>query len=475
MTPVERTTLPAAADNGLRRLSTGNPAADEILGGGFPVNSINIIMGAPGTGKTLFAQQLALFNADADRPVLYLTTLSEPLGKVVTYLQQLTFYDESKMGTAVRYDDLSDALTEHGIIALLSRVREAIKQISPAIIIIDSFKAVHDLASSVAEMRRFVAELAGLLTAYDTTTFLVGEYTEDEIVRYPEFAVADSIVEFARHKRSTSDERYVRVSKLRGGSYSEGLHAFRITAGGLEFFPRLVPPDFPRDYRFSTKRISTGVPGLDAMVGGGLLQGSCMLVAGPSGSGKTTAAIQFCLEGRRRGSPVLYVNFQENPTQLGRLIETLGGDGALEDQGWHSMYVSPVELQIDSIIGRAFALIREKRIRRVVVDGVGDLLIASGDTQRVHNYLYAMYQHFARNEVSSLLTLETPIGYGSQLGSQTEHLQVSALSDCILLLDIAAGDVLRRTACVVKARNSAHDLAIRNLEITPAGVRIGEP
>src|SRR5262249_14780800 len=151
--------------------------ADAILGGGFPANSINIIMGAPGTGKTLFAQQLALRNADRERPVLYLTTLSEPLAKVVTYLQQLTFYDGSKIGVGVHYEDLSEALVEHGVGAVVSRVREAIMRLSPSIIVIDSFKAVHDLSTSVAEMRRFVADLAGLLTAYETTTFLVGEYS----------------------------------------------------------------------------------------------------------------------------------------------------------------------------------------------------------------------------------------------------------------------------------------------------------
>jgi circadian clock protein KaiC len=458
--------------DGLPRVSTGNPGADEILGGGFPSNSINIIMGAPGTGKTLFAQQLALYNADPARPVLYLTTLSEPLAKVVTYLQQLPFYDEGKVGTGVRYDDLSEALVKQGITALVSRLRESIKQVSPKIIIIDSFKAVHDLSTSVADMRRFVADLAGLLTAYDTTTFLVGEYSEDEVARYPEFAVADSIIEFARRKRTTSDERYVRVSKLRGSSYREGLHGFRITSGGLELFPRLVPPEFPRDYSLSSERVSTGVPGLDAMLGGGLWRGSSMLIVGPTGAGKTTAAIQFCLEGIRAGEPVLYLNFQENPTQLGRLIRTLGGTAPAAEQ-WHAIYVSPVELQIDSLIGRTFALIREAGIRRVVVDGIGDLLLASGDPQRVHDYLYALTQHLARGEVSSLLTFESGIGLRTRAGSLTDQLRFSALTDCIVLFDVEASDHLHRTMCVLKARNTAHDLAIREMEITENGVRIG--
>jgi circadian clock protein KaiC len=457
----------------LRRIPTGNPGADTILGGGFPANSINIVMGAPGTGKTMFAQQLALFNADPERPVLYLTTLSEPLAKVVTYLQQLSFYDESKIGTAVCYEDLSDALVEHGVTALVSRLREAITRTSPSIIIVDSFKAVHDLSTSVAEMRRFVADLAGLLTAYDTTTFLVGEYAESEVARYPEFAVADAIIEFARHKRSNTDERYVRVSKLRGASYREGLHAFRITDHGLEFYPRLVSPKFPHEYRPSAERVSTGIAGLDTMLDGGLWRGSCTLVAGPTGAGKTTTAIQFCLDGVRKGEPVLYVNFQENPSQLARLVQTLGPDldGATEER-WNAIYASPVELQIDSLIGRAFALISEGGIRRVVVDGVGDLLLASGDSQRVHDYLYALSQHFARNGVSSLLTFETGMGLRDWGGSLTDQLHFSALTDCIILLELERGDRLRRTVCVLKARGTAHDLAIREMQITATGLEI---
>jgi circadian clock protein KaiC len=466
---------PAAAADGLRRITTGSRGADQILGGGFPANSINVIMGAPGTGKTLFAQQLAMHNTDPERPVLYLTTLSEPLAKVVTYLQQLSFYDESKVGTAVRYEDLGRRLVEEGIPALVSTVREAIKRHSPHLIIIDSFKAVHDLSTSVAEMRRCVADLAGLLSAYDTTTFLVGEYEEEEIGRYPEFAVADAIIEFARDKRTSGDQRYVRVSKLRGASYLEGSHAFGISAAGLEFFPRLVSPAFPGDYRVSTERVSTGVAELDAMMGGGLWRGSCMLVAGPTGAGKTTYGIQFCLEGIRRGESCLYLNFQENPSQLGRLVASLGGDqdGAMA-RHWHTIYASPVELQIDSLIGRAFGMIREFGIRRVVVDGIGDLLMTAGDPQRVHDYLYALTQQLAHMEVSSLLTFETALEVEGRPAKLTDQLHFSALTDCIVLfeLELEGGGRLRRTACVLKARNSSHDLAIREMEITADGLRI---
>lgn len=457
-----------------RRVTTGNADADAILGGGFPVNSINIIMGAPGTGKTLFIQQLALHNADAERPVLYFTTLSEPLSKVVTYLQSMSFYDEAKVGSAVQYHDLGSALVTEGPKAVVAQVREAIKQSSPHVIVIDSFKAVHDLASSAAEMRRMVADLAGLLSAYDATTFLVGEYEGSEEARYPEFAVTDGIIEFARYKETARDERYVRVSKLRGSGYREGLHGFRITGDGLEFFPRLIPPAFPPAYSASPYRISTGITGLDEMLGGGTWAGSSTLLLGPSGSGKTTAAVQFCLAGVRHGEPTLYLNFQENPTQLDRLVHSLSGGHAegLADR-WHGMYVSPVELQIDSLIGRAFAMVREHRIRRLVIDGVTDLLFASRDLYRVHDYLYALSQQLALSEVTSLFTYESGLPAG-HTGRVTEELQFSSLSDCIIVLNLEANDRLRRSLCVRKFRNGAHDLRIREFEITAGGLRVDE-
>jgi circadian clock protein KaiC len=324
-------------------------------------------------------------------------------------------------------------------------------------------------------MRRLIADLAGLLSAYDTTTFLLGEYSEDEIARYPEFAVADAIIELGRRKRSGSDERYIRVSKLRGASYREGTHGFRITAGGLQFYPRLVSPQFPSEYAEAGERISTGVPGLDPLVGGGLWRGTCALVAGPTGAGKTTCALQFCLEGVRRGEPSLYLNFQENPTQLGQLIRSLGGRLHERDGPaplWPTMYATPVELQIDSLIGEAFGLIREVGIQRVAVDGIGDLLLASGDAQRVHDYLYALTQHFAGNGVTSLLTYETRMGLEASGHRLTEELRFSGLTDCIILLDVEIGGSVRRTARVLKARNSAHSLHLREMEITASGVRI---
>jgi circadian clock protein KaiC len=451
-------------------MSSGNAEADHILGGGFPANSINIIMGHPGSGKTIFAEELIFHNAGDDRPILYLTTLSEPLAKVVRYLQGFKFFDETKLGTQVIYEDVGSQLALGGAQALIPLLQNAIKTLSPKIIVIDSFKAIHDLAPSIAERRRLVYDMTSLLTAYGTTAFLLGEYTEDDILIYPEFAVADGIVELSRQRLGNRDERYFRVFKVRGSGYLEGAHAFRITDAGLDIYPRLVSPRMPEGYEPASERISTGVAGLDQMLDGGLWRGTTTLLAGPSGAGKTTIGLQFALEGTRCGEPSLYMNFQENPTQLMRTIRGLGFD--LEEaqaNGLDLVYASPVELQIDSIIVDMFRRIQQGKVRRLVIDAVGDLASAATDPQRLHDYLYALVQHFAVSTITSVLNFET---FGNTLSGGGTQNQMSYLSDNVLLLTVEGEERTRRMLRILKTRGSAHDTRVREVTISGSGVSV---
>ncbi len=455
------------------RVSSGNAQLDAILCGGFPANSINIIMGEPGSGKTILAERLIFANAslkEDPRPILYLTTLSEPLEKVVRYLQQFSFYDEEKlMSGAIRYESIATDLEERGVAALAPRIKEIITTTSPKIIVIDSFKAVHDLSTSVPEMRRILYEVSGLLSAYDTTAFFLGEYSEDQIPLFPEFAVADGMVELARKKHGTRDERYLRVLKLRGSNYQEGLHAFTITRAGLDVFPRLTSPVVPASYTANEERLSTGVAVLDKLLAGGVWAGGATLLEGPTGSGKTTLALQFVLEGVKRGEPGLYVNFQENPTQLARNIQGLGINiPESQQQNLHYLYASPVELQIDSILVELFRTIQEKNIKRVVVDSVGDLIGAASDHQRLYSYLYALMQHFVARRVACVLTQTT-----ASIPNPMEG-QICALSDAIVRLDLEwHGDRARRTLKIVKARGSNHELDVQDFRITSKGIEVG--
>jgi circadian clock protein KaiC len=464
-------TTPNGSNELFPRISTGNAQADVVLAGGFPANSINIVMGLPGTGKTVFAEQLLFHNAGEGRPAVYVSTLSEPMSKMVSYVQRFSFFDENKLGTQILYEDIGPLLSSDGPSALVPWLTELIKRSSPKLIIIDSFRAIHDLSSSIPETRRMVSDLAGLLSAYDVTVLLLGEYTTEDIQRCPEFAVGDSIVQLARQALGTRDERYLRVLKLRGSSYREGQHAFRITDDGIQLFPRLVSPRVAETYTPQSTRTSIGVPGLDEMLEGGLWGGSTTLLVGPTGSGKTTVAMHFALEGIARKEPTLYVNFQENPAQLSRSFSNLGADlNSARDGGLEFMYVSPVELQIDSIVVRIFERIKDGTIRRVVVDAVGDLVTAASDPQRLHDYLYSLVQHFAVNGVTSLLTFESGISMSGGLDSHEQRF--SYMSDNVLAISLGGEERTRRTIRVMKTRNSGHDPVVRALDISSAGARV---
>ena len=458
----------------IERVRTGVAEMDDVLGGGFVRNSLNIVMGHPGTGKTVLAQQLAFANATAERPVLYVTTLSEPLSKLVTYLQQLSFYDEARLLDGIRYEDLGAELSEGGPAVLVAYVRNAIRDLQPRVIIVDSYKAIHDLATSPGEMRRVIAELAGVVSAFDTTTFLIGEYDEHDIPRFPEFAVADGIVEFARRPHAKRDERFLRVLKLRGSSYAQGFHAFTVSADGLQVYPRLVSPGRSPDYASAGGRVSSGNADLDALLDGGLWRGSMTLVKGMAGTGKTTLGLQFAMQAAADGESSLYVNFQENPVQLERSIRSLGADiDELQKRGFHAIYMSPVELPIDRIVLEVFETIRREKVTRVVIDALGDIANAADDPHRFHDYMYALTQHLIAQDVTAMLTFETAGASASRLDLIDSRF--SSISDCLIELALDMNGPPCRTIRIWKARGIAHDLRIHEIRILRGGIEIGEP
>jgi circadian clock protein KaiC len=241
----------------------------------------------------------------------------------------------------------------------------------------------------------------------------------------------------------------------------------------LQVYPRLVSPLEAASYKRNVSRAPSGVPGLDPMIAGGFWTGSATLLAGPTGSGKTTMAIQFIVEGLRLGERCLLVNFQENPTQLAHQMEQIGGKLDDDTRGrLELLYFSAVELPIDRIVVSIFQALRQNAIGRVVIDALGDLAIPATDPTRMHDYLYALVQHFAVMGVSSMLTLETdpPV-----MASDAAHGRLSHMTDNIVFLDIRAqGGIVGRTLRVAKARGVAHDLQARELQIDSRGLRIAE-
>jgi circadian clock protein KaiC len=456
---------------GIERLKTGNSNLDDVLCGGFPVNTINVVMGSPGTGKTIAAEQLVFANATADSPALYLTTLSEPLDKFIQHGQSYAFFDSARVGETVFYEDLGAIVRDRGISALTEIIIEMLTERKPRLIVIDSFKALNELIETPRERRTILFDLASVLTAYRCTTFLIGEYSGEMMTDLPEFAIADSILMLMKYSTGVREQRYLRVEKLRGSSSIPGMHAFNISREGITLFPRLLTPNVSPNYTAKLERVNTGVAGLDEMVEKGFWRGSTTLLAGPTGSGKTIIGLHFIREGVLNNEAGVYVGFQENPIQLSLVMSHFGWEPEvlLKNEAFGLMYRSPVEMQLDSVAAELFHLVREGRVKRVVIDAIGDLKKSNADMQRFSDFMYSLTQWFATENVTCLLLYELHNLFDTEEISDEE---ISNMSDNIILLRFARGEQMARTVRIIKTRASAHDHREHLLDITSAGVTI---
>jgi circadian clock protein KaiC len=451
------------------RLPSGNQRLDRILGGGLPGNAIHLIAGPPGSGKTILAEQYAFTNATIERPAVYLSTVSEPLDKLVRFGQTLEFFDLSAIGTRVFYEDLGDALERGGLEQTLDRLRGFLRESSPGILIIDSFKALAAYAGSDRDFRSFLHQLAADSGAVAGSSFWLGEYDLETITGEPEFAVADSILALGSHRSDERTSRVLEVLKLRGSVYLSGQHSYRISAAGLNVFPRLADTVDASEYDLGAERLSTGIDALDEMLADGYWPGSSTLCAGPSGIGKTLMGLHFVLAGAAAGDRGIVASLQENPTQLARVAKAFGW--ALDDSVT-IMYRSPVDLYVDEWIYELLDGITRLGTKRVLIDSLTDVLFASGDEIRFREYMYSLIQRCSRSGVSLFMTTELPDLFAV---TRLSEYGVSHLSDNVLLLQYLRDETtIRRAITALKTRASRNDPRVREFHIGPAGITLAD-
>lgn len=452
------------------RLLSGHEPLDLVLGGGLPANAISLIMGLPGTGKTIIAQQYVFQNGLPERPAVYFSTVSEPLEKMVRFGQNLDFFDRAAVGKSVFYEDLGAVVSNSGLAGVTRHIGMILKERRPRLIVIDSFKALHAFADSNGDFRNFLYELAGMLSAFPASALWVGEYEEAEVGSLPEFAVADAILDLATERIGLREIRFLAVRKLRGGGFRSGRHAYRLSGSGLHLFPRLADTPLDAEYRLGDARVSSGIPALDDLLGSGYWPGASTLIAGPSGAGKTLMGLHFIFNGARYGQPGVVATLQENTTQLQRVVTGFGW--SLNEPYVEVMYRSPVDIYIDEWVYDLIETVERVRARRVLIDSLVDLRLAAVDETRFDEFIYSLVQRFSRQGVSILMTLETPELFRTERISDSA---ISRLSDNVVLLNyIMERDSISRTMAVIKSRASHHEPGIRKLRIGSDGIVLAD-
>jgi circadian clock protein KaiC len=447
----------------INRLKTGVPGFDEILGGGLPEFSFNLIAGPPGCGKTTLAHQMMFALATPERPAIFFTVLGEPPLKMLRYQQQFDFFDESAVNTSIRYVNLADDTLAGDLDEVLRRIVSEVETHAPALVFVDSFRSVV-LASETEcnpnnNLPQFVQQLGMLMTTWQATTFLLGEYF-NELDSNPIFTVADGLIWLRQSVQRNSMVRKMEIMKMRGQPTLPGLHTFRIAESGVTVFPPAS---------VGTQRLSMGVTHLDDMLGGGLPQGYSLLIAGPSGSGKSLLAAAFLEEGARCGEKGVIAVFEQRPNhlrslELTRLIKN-------DQVGVVDRRVP--DLSIDEIVQQLFSEIQRLGATRVVIDSLSgfELAVAPAFREDFRESLSRMVSALSGTGVTVLMTSELEDRYSDLRFSPYG---TAFLTDAIIVQRyIEVDSRLQRIMAVVKVRASAHSDELRMYRIDDNGVQIG--
>ena len=464
----------------IRQLPTGVPGLDDLLGGGLPEFSFNLIAGVPGGGKTTLAHQIMFTQASPTNRALFFTVLGEPALKMLRYQQQFAFFDISKVNTSIRYINLSQDLLQGNFDKVLTRIIEEVKAFTPSLVFVDSFRSVAQLGKQgprrLSDMQRFLQQLGMEMTSWQATTFLIGEYTLPAADASPIFTVADGIIWLTQNIYRDTMVRKIQVIKMRGQAQQSGFHTYRIQDDGLHVFPRAIANDSGTtapvaETSGGAKRITMGIPGLDVMLGGGLPSSYALLVVGPSGSGKTTMATEFLAEGVRRGEPGVIAAFEKSPSQLlSKKLHMLIKAGSVGVIDTHSL-----SLSIDETLHNLITAIQRIQAKRVVLDSLSgfELVLAPEFHENLRESLYRMIAVLTGMGVTVLMTSELEDRYTdlrfSPFGS-------AFLADAIIMqryIEVAGS--FKRVLSVAKVRGSAHSKELRLFDITDDGIVLGAP
>jgi circadian clock protein KaiC len=463
----------------IRKLPSGVPGLDAVLGGGLPEYAFNLIAGGPGSGKTTLAHQIMFANASIERPALYFTVLGEPAIKMLRYQRQFGFFDPNLAGSAIQFINLSAEVLDGDLDAVLQRIVSESERAKPGMVVVDSFRTIGGLSGdsqrgTTFDLDKFVQRLAHHLTTWEVTSFLLGEYSTEE-QRNPVFTVADGVLWLTQATDRNSVVRKLQVVKARGCAPMPGLHTFRITDQGLQIFPR-IPEQTLKRQPAMRERQATGVPGMDEMIGGGIIAGDAVLLTGPAGSGKSTVATQFMVAGLEKGETGVIAVFEEYPEEyIARASERNPDVAKMIKAGkLEIIYLRPLDLSVDEALFSILEAVERLGARRVVIDSLSGFEVALAPTFRedFRESLYRLVGTLTATGVTVFMTAEVSEAFRE---ARFTSENVSFITDEIIVQRyVEIEGELGRVMAVIKMRGSEHTHEFRSYKVTPRGVVVGD-
>ncbi|ABS27424.1 ATPase domain-containing protein [Anaeromyxobacter sp. Fw109-5] len=461
------------------RVQTGVRGLDPILNGGLIRNSLYLLKGAPGTGKTTIGLQFLLEGARRGEKCLYLG-LSETRGQVDALASSFGWstdgvevHDMRRRGEAEQQRGAYTVFSPHEVELeeISKEILAQVDRVQPSRLVLDSLSEIRLLADDSFRYRRALLRLGDQIAGRNCTGLLIDVDTEPG-----QGVVAETLVSGVLELEQLSpdyggDRRRLRVRKLRASQSVGGYHDMEIGAGGVHVFPRLVASQHRTMH--SSSEVLSGIAELDRLLGGGLDRGTSTVLVGPAGTGKSTIAAQFVARAASRGEKGAILCFDESPTNL--LIRTTGlgiplrshvEAGTVEVRA-----VDPAEMSPGQLSDSVRQLVEEDH-RIVVLDSLNGYINAMPGERFLAAHLHELLAYLSEKGVATLLTLAQ---HGFVASSESPF-NISYIADTVLLFRYfeVAGEV-RQALSVVKKRTGGHERTIRELRFEPSGVVVGEP
>lgn len=461
------------------QVPTGVPGLDPVVGGGYAENRVHLVEGQPGSGKTSMAIQFLMDGARQGELGLYVT-LSESTAELcaVAASHGWTFegieifemvppelsLDPSAQQTVLYSSELELGETVRMVMAEVQRVR-------PKRLVFDSLSEIRLMSQGSLRYRRQVLALKHFFLKMGCTVLMLDDLTseQDDLNLH---SISHGVLRLEQIAALYGAERRrLRCIKMRGVKFRGGYHDFTIERGGLHVYPRLVAAD--HRVEFDADVVSSGVPELDALVGGGLDRGTSTLLIGPSGSGKSSLSLQFVYAALRRGEPVLMLVFDEVRSVFLRRAHGMGFDLLpFIDQGLlHLRQIDPAELTPGELTACVRDSVESKGVRVVVLDSLSGYLNAMPEEHFMMLQMHEVLSYLNQQGIVTILIL----AQHGMVGHMASPVDLTYLSDSVIMLRFfESGGKLRRALSVLKKRTGHHEETIREYRISAHGVAVGE-
>jgi circadian clock protein KaiC len=458
---------------GLQRIVTRIPGLDTLLGGGLLAGDSYLVTGKPGTGKTTLANHLAFSQAAAGKSVVFATIMTETHDRMLAHLQGFQFADPSLVGTHIRYVSLQRHLQEGGLELVLQALRDAVREHNADLLIVDGTGIAETFAHSEFEFGRFVHAIQARSALLGCTTLLLYGRGSDDAIE----AHVDGVIQLSHEPVLARDVRWIRVAKLRGSRQLTGRHQFAITQSGIAVFPRLeaaLMDSMPTWPEINGRR-GFGVPGLDAMLKGGVVAGGSTVVMGPPGAGKTILGLHFLAEGVQKGERGIIATFQETGPALAATGDRIGLEIGkhIESGQIQVLWRAPMEMSPDAWGWALLSMIEEHRPRRLVIDTYTDLVRLFAIPERQTSFAAALTNELRARGVSTLYVLELSTLVSPSLHTPVPNIS-AAMDAGILLRTVELRSTLLRMVSILKDRHDGFDPTIREFTIGDDGITVGE-